>query len=441
MLRTVSRQVDPVFELAAVGKKADGRFALCFDSVKGYNIPVVTGLGGNRELFARALGSDRAGTLSRFIQAQENPLGCRVVPGGDAPVKENKILKGIDLLKFLPVPTHHARDAGPYLTAAMLIARDPETGARNVSIHRLQIKGPDKLGILILPRHLWHLFSKAEEKEEPLEVALVIGVHPLLLLASQAITRLGVDELEIAGALIGEPLKVVKCETVDLEVPFDAEIVLEGMLLPKVREKEGPFGEYPRYYGLESLKPVIQIKAITSRANPIYHTIIPATMEHLLLGAIPREAVMLQMIRQTAPGVVGVHLTPAGGCRYHAVIAIDKKHEGEGKNAIFAALASSSEVKHVVVVDSDIDIFDAEEVEWAIATRCQAGKDVFIVSNAMGNKLDPSSSDGISDKMGIDATIPLDAPPMRFEKISIPGLEKINLEDYIESLTSPNSTR
>lgn len=431
-LKRIRKEVDQVFEIAALGTKADGEYSLLFQKVKGYEVPVVTGLAWERELFAAAMSTTADKMLDKVAGAVERPVPCRFVSSDDAPVKEVIVRKDIDLLKMFPVPTHHARDAGPYITAAILIAKDPDTGVRNVSIHRLQVTGPGRMGILILPRHLWHFFSKAEKQGRPLEIALAIGVHPVVLLASQATTRVGVDELEIASALLPQPLELVKCETVDLEVPAEAEIVIEGTLLPGVREEEGPFGEYPKYYGPASPKPVVEVKAVTHRRDPVYHTIIPATREHLLLGGIAREAVLLQAVRQAVPTVKDVHLTPGGSCRYHAVISIEKRHEGEAKNAIFAALASSSEVKHVVVVDHDVDIFDPEEVEWAIATRCQAGRGVFIIKGAMGNKLDPSSDDGVSDKMGIDATIPLDAPAERFERIRIPGFEDIKLSDYLD---------
>ena len=203
-------------------------------------------------------------------------------------------------------------------------------------------------------------------------------------------------------------------------------------MLPDVREMEGPFGEYPKYYGPASLKPVIELTAMTHRQNPIFHTIVPATMEHCLLGAIPREGGMLQIVRNTVPTTMGVHLTAGGTCRYHAVIKIDKKHEGEAKNAMFAAFGTSDEIKHVVVVDKDVGIFNMEDVEWDFATRSQAGRDVIIIERAAGNKLDPSTDNGISDKMGIDATVPLNAPRGRFERIRIPGEDTLKLEDYIE---------
>ncbi|WP_003542232.1 UbiD family decarboxylase [Desulfotomaculum nigrificans] len=430
LLKQVNKLVDLKYELAALGKKADGKYALRFNNVGDYKIPVVTEIAGGREFFAMAMDVPVDQVAEHFARAQANPIDCTVVDASKAPVKE-VVSQNVDL-STLPIPIHHEKDSGPYITAGVLVAKDPKTGIRNISIHRLQVLGPNRLGILILPRHLFHFFREAESMGKPLEVAIAIGLDPLVLLASQALTPPGVDELTIASALYGKPLELVKCETVDLEVPAQAEIVLEGKLLPGIREMEGPFGEYPKYYGPASPKPVIELTAMTSRKDPIYQTIVPATREHLLLGAIPREGGLFQIVKNTVPTVCAVHLTPGGTCRYHVVISIDKQNEGEAKNAIFAALSSSQEIKHVVVVDKEVNIFDPEDVEWAIATRCQADRDVFVVAGAMGNKLDPSSDDGLSAKMGIDATVPLNAEPGRFERIRIPGEDTISLEDYIE---------
>lgn len=430
LLRTVSRPVDLCYELAAVVKKADGRFAVQFNKPSQGDMPVVAGFAGSRAMIAQAMGVPVEKVSEHFSWAQANPVECRMVDRSAAPVKE-VITTKVDLGK-LPIPTHHEKDGGPYITGALLIAKDPATGARNVSIHRLQVTGSDRLGILVLPRHLSHFFYAAEKSGKPLDIALAIGVDPLLLLASQAIAPLGFDEFTIAGALYGQPLELVKCETVDLEVPAQTEIVLEGHLLPGVRELEGPFGEYPKYYGPASLKPVIELTAMTTRANPLYHTILPATLEHMLLGAIPREGGMLQMVRHAVPSTLAVHLTPGGTCRYHVVVAIDKRYEGEAKNAMFAAFASNQEVKRVVVVDKDVDIFDPVDVEWAIATRFQAGRDMFVAERALGSRLDPSGDDGICDKMGIDATVPLAADPFHYERIRIPGETDCNLDDYFD---------
>ena len=431
-LITVKRKVNPKYELAAVIKKLEKENKLIyFEKVGDYNVPVMSNICGSRSLFAEALDTDFNKMILKFSQALANPIKCQIVDKKSAAVKQNLIKENINILKDFPVPTHHKKDAGPYITAGLLIAKDPDTGIRNLSIHRLQVIGKDRLGILILPRHLSYMFQKAEENNKPLDIAIAIGCDPVTLLASQAITPYGIDELEIAGALKGKPLELVKGETVDVEYPASAEIVLEGKILPQVREFEGPFGEFPKYYAPKSEKPVIEISCIFHRDNPIYHTILPATAEHLLLGVIPREANLYQLVKHAVSSVRSVHLTLGGTCRYHAVISIKKRNEGEAKNAMFAAFTSTAEIKHVVVVDDDVDIFNMEDVEWAIATRFQADRDLVIISNALGSKLDPSTDEGLGAKMGLDATVPLNAPIGKFEKISIPGVDDIEIKDYL----------
>ncbi len=435
VLKHIEKPVDKEFQIAALGKQADGKYALVFDHVSGAQMPVVSSIVSTRTLFAKAMGVKPEEVSERFIWAQKNPRKCVLIGNSEAPVKEY-VSKEVDLSSF-PIPTHHEKDGGSYITAGVLIAKNPRTGEKNVSIHRLQVLSPNRLGILILPRHLDYFHRQAESDRVGLDVAIAIGVDPLTLLASQALVPLGFDELTIASALHKEPLELVRGETVDLEYPANAEIVFEGKLLPEVREAEGPFGEYPRYYGPESPKPVIELSCVCRRSQAMFHTIVPATMEHFLLGGIPREAGLFELIKNVVPTVKAVHLTEGGSCRYHAVISIDKKNEGEGKNAIMAAFSSSAEIKHVVCVDSDVDIFNMTDVEWAIATRVQASRDVFIIRDAMGNALDPSSHHGVSDKMGIDATVPLGAlcfeknAPGRFERIKIPYQSDMRLDDYI----------
>lgn len=431
-LAVIEKQVHLEYEIAAVAKKLDGRKAAYFTRVEDYRVPVVSGICSTREQFAEALETDQFGLIPKFTDAVNSPLPCRQVQNGEAPVKENIILKEIDLMRMFPIPVHHEKDSGNYITAGLFIVRDPVTRKQNVSIHRLQVSGKNRLGALLLPRHTFHLYKQAEEAGRPLECAIVIGVDPATLLASQASTPFGVDELEIAGALRNEPLEVVRCETVDIDVPAFAEIVLEGRILPHVREPEGPFGEFPKYYGPKSDKEVVEITAVTHRNNPIFYTIVPAAYEHLLLGGIPREASLFQTVRQTVPSVKAVHMSFGGTCRYHAIVSISKRNEGEAKNAILAALANSFDIKHVVVVDEDVDIYDMEEVEWAIATRFQAERDLVVIHGAQGSKLDPSTNEGVGSKLGFDCTVPLNSEPMRYLRIRIPQYDEIKLEDYLK---------
>ncbi|WP_404407811.1 UbiD family decarboxylase [Jeotgalibacillus malaysiensis] len=430
-LAVVDKKVSLEFEIAGIVKKLDGTKAAYFPNVNGYQIPVVAGTATTRRQFADALDITEPQLNEKFLDALEHPIPCKEIPSEAAPVHENIILgEAVDLLGYFPIPIHHEKDSGNYISAGLSIAKDPTSGSQNVSIHRLQVSGKNKLGALILPRHLYSFYKEAEEKGQPLNVAIVIGVDPVTVLASQAIAPLGQDEMEITGALKGRPEPVVKCKTIDVLVPAHAEIVLEGRILPNVREPEGPFGEFPKYYGPRSDKEVIEITAITHRNNPIYQTIVAASYEHLLLGGIPREASLLQALRNTVPTVKDVHLTLGGTCRYHLVIQMKKRNEGEVKNVIMAAFAGHYDVKHVVVVDEDVDIYNLEEVEWAIATRFQAEKDLVVINGALGSKLDPSTDNGVGSKLGFDCTVPLNSEPMEFEKIQIPGMKDLDIELY-----------
>jgi 2,5-furandicarboxylate decarboxylase 1 len=431
-LAVVDRRVDPRFELAAVAKRLDGRRPVCFRRVGDHPVPVVVGVASSRRLLAEACGTSPAGLVKRLIEAEARPRACQDVPPSEAPVRECAVGRELDLLRLLPIPVHHEKDGGPYVSAGLCIVRDPVTRIQNVSIHRLQVTGPNRFTALILPRHTDHLYRQAESRDEPLECAIVIGVDPATLLASQSHVPFGTSELEIASALHDEPLPVVRCETVDVDVPAEAEIVIEGRILPHLREPEGPFGEFPRYYGPRSDKPVVEVSAVSFRQNPIFQDIVPASYEHLLLGAIPREASLLRGLQRSFPAVRVVHMTPGGSCRFHAVIAMQKLQEGQAKNVILATLANNFDIKHVWVVDPDVDVFDAEAVEWAMATRFQADRDLVVVAGAQGSRLDPSAHDGVSDKLGFDCTVPLGTDPFHYEPIRIPGLDELDLADYVE---------
>lgn len=415
-----------VHEVAAIANRLDGTTASLFPHPDGHSGTVVSGLVSSRAWMAEALGVSQEALVGHMQAAATNPVPFREVPSG--PAQEVVHDSDIDLLRLLPIPTHNEYDSGPYISAGLTIARDPETGVQNVAIHRCQISGPNRIGILLLPRHTDHFFRKAEAAGQALEVALVIGVDPATLLSSQAIVPLGLDELEIAGALRGAPLDVVRCKTNQVRVPADAEIVIEGRLLPRTREPEGPFGEFPQYYGERADRHVLHVDAVTHRTRPIFHTIVGGGLEHLLLGAIPREATILASLQRNFPGVQDVHLSLGGVGRYHLYVKLRKTQNGEGKNVLLGAFAAHYDIKHAVVVDTDVDIHDPAEVEWAIATRFQADRDLVVIPHSQGSKLDPSTEQGVGAKMGLDATIPVDAPPMKFKRISVPGEAEVDLQ-------------
>lgn len=418
------------FELAAIAKRLDGRQATFFPKPLGHSIPVISGLLSDRHWMAEALGVRDEDLLRRFQEAVARPIPWREQPSG--PVQE-VVHRDVDLAGLLPLPIHNERDSGPYITAGLLIARNPQTGIQNVTIHRLQLNAKDRLGILMLPRHTMSFYRMAEAAGHDLPVTIVIGVDPATLLSSQAIAPLDFDELTIAGALRGRPLEVVRCLTNEIRIPANAEIAIEGRILAGAREPEGPFGEFPQYYGERADQHVIQIDAVTHRRRPIFHTIVGGGNEHLLLGGIPREATLLASLQRAFPGVRDVHLSRGGTCRYHLYVKFDKKQEGEAKNVIMAALGAHYDIKHVYVVDCDVDVHDPVEVEWAVATRFQGDRDLVVVNDAQGSKLDPSTRAGIGTKLGFDATVPLDAPDMRFTRIRVPGEDTLDLDVVLQA--------
>ena len=438
----IRENVSLVHALAAIAKKLDGRQATLFPKPGGHEVPVVSGIVSRRAWIAEAMGVTEAGLLQHYRQAAEAPLPWKEVSGVAARCQE-VVHRGVDPRELFPIPTHSEHDSGPYISAGLVIARNPKTGVQNVSINRVQVTDAKRLGVLILPRHLHAFFQAAEEMNQPLHVAVVIGVDPLTLLASQAIAPIDHDELEVAGALRGAPLEVAKCLTSDVRVPADAEIVIEGRLLPGVREPEGPFGEFPRYYSAREDREVIEVDAITHRRSPLFHTIVPAEMEHLLLGAIPREATLLAHLQRSFPNVIDVHLPVGGTCRYHLVVKMKKRREGEPKNVIMGAFGGHFDIKQVIVVDEDVDIHDAAQVEWAVATRFQADRDLLVVSGAQGSALDPSTTtafgtadipphlQGMSAKMGLDATRPMHYDSHVYTVVRIPGEEAVDVAKVV----------
>lgn len=420
-------------EVAAVANRLDGRKASFFPQPDGHHGSIVSGLVSSRAWMAEALGVAESDLVRHFQKAAANPLPLNEIK--KAPCQDVVHDRDVDVLKLMPVPTLNEHDSGPYISAGLMISRDPVTGAQNVAILRCQISGPDRIGVLILPRHTDLFYRNAEQSGEGLEVALVVGVDPATLLSSQAIVAAGQDELEIAGALVGRPLDVVRCKTNRVLVPAEAEIVIEGRILPQTREPEGPFGEFPQYYGERADRHVMHVEAVTHREKPIFHTIVGGGLEHLLLGAIPREATIMATLQRSFPNVQDVHLALGGVGRYHLYVKLKQTQTGEAKNVLLGAFAAHYDIKQAIVVDTDVDIHNPQEVEWAVATRFQADRDLVVISHSQGSKLDPSTDHGVGAKMGIDATIPIDAPEMKFKRIRVPGQETVDLDAVIAAST------
>ncbi|KAB2331522.1 UbiD family decarboxylase [Cytobacillus depressus] len=428
LLYRIKKEVDPRYELGAVVKTKNGKQPFLFEKVKGYQSAMAAGLGGDRKLVADSLGIPSSQLIPKIIDSIINPIPTILKETG--PVQENLVTGDFDLADLFPIPSFHAEDSGAYYVSGILVVKDLSGKKRYTSIRRMQYLGGNRTNILITSPELLDQYSYYEKLGESMEVAVMFGVVPAIVLSSQISTHLyHTDKLNVAGALLGQSLDVVRCKTVDLEVLAEAEIVFEGRMLPHEREMEGPFGELAGYYGFRSPQPVVEISAVTYRNNAINQTIFPSSYEERLPMALVREATLLSTVRQVVPNIKGVHIPMGGVARYHAVIQIEKKSEGDGKQAALAAFASDKDLKHVVVVNDDVDIFDPEDVEWAIATRVQAGSDIFIVQGAKGSPLESSHNlRGVSDKMGIDATYTLGQEEM-FRRTSVPI--RVNLEDYL----------
>jgi len=423
-LLTVKREVRPEFELPSLMKEAEKMAkAVFFTKVKNSSFPVVNNLFGSREMLALLFETKPAHVVNEWIERTAKPVAPKTVSAG--PVKE-VIKKASEVnLDELPLVTHCTKDAGPYISAGIVIAKDPETGARNVSINRMQYKGKNKLGIRMMPpQHLGLIQEKAEKRGKDLEIAVAIGNHPFETLVASTTVAFGADEFSLSSALRKEPLELVKCETVDLEVPATAEIILEGIVPAGVREAEGPFGDFMQYYVPVMENHVFEVKAMTCRKHAIYQTIQASSLEDVHLLALSREAQVYQAVSRIAD-VQAVCLVPT---ILSCMISIRKKFEGEPKNVAAAALGAYSWLKYCVVVDHDVNVFDTNDVWWAMATRSTPETGLLSMNHALGFPRDPFNIH--QSKLGIDATAPL-GQWQEFERKMVPGAGTIRIEDYM----------
>ena len=404
-LARVSMPVDLKHELAnvAVNMERRGMPAPLFTNVRGAAIPVVAGVLGSHQRIALALGCAPNEVADRIGAALDQAVPPVAVQ--DAPCQE-VVLRGEEAnLEALPIPTHAAEDGGAFITGGVVFSRHLPTGRQNLSYQRFHVKGPGKTGIQINQwRHLLDSFRMAEAEGRPLPIAIAIGVDPVLHIGAGI--RSDLDEASIAGALAGTPIAVTRCVTSDLLVPASSEIVVEGEILPGVREAEGPLAEFTGHYSSIWEEPVVRVTAITHRRDPIFQTIVPASHEHINLGnVLPREPILKRMVRYVSKNVTQVHIPPVG-CGFTAYIGLDKKHPGEPRNVALAALTTYVNIKIVIVFDPDVDLYDPNDVLWALSTRVDPVTDIFTIPQAQGHEMDPTSDrHGVQNKMVIDATL------------------------------------
>jgi 2,5-furandicarboxylate decarboxylase 1 len=390
-----------------------------FPRVKGFNRPIVSNLFGSRKVMALALDTSPGELIKTFREKQKNLIPPQYMTSG--PVRDLVFEEDAVDLSKLPITFHHEGDSAPYITGGILTVFDPETGKNNCSYHRLMVVGKNRLRTHIAPgRHLEYIFKRHEEKNSPLPCSIFIGHHPALGLGSVAMTPRGIDEVEVMGGMLGEAIDLLKGERVECIYPAHAEIVLEAEILPNIREEEGPFAEFTGYAAGLRKRQVILVKSLCMRKDAIYHDLIAGANEHLLLGSIAREAHFYELARSISPYIQSVSIPLSGAGRFHCYVSLDKQNEGQVNQIGMALLGADPMLKHIVIVDKDIDLFNEREVLWAVATRVQADRDIHIIPNCSGSDLDPSTqyppgNEGKTAKMIVNATA---KPSLNYEAYS-----------------------
>src|SRR5438552_4484182 len=418
--------------------------ALMFHNVIGYEIPVVSGILRSPKRASMSMGCETYGQIEQKLQhGIEHPIEPRYVTA--APHKEVvEIGEAVDLFRLL-LSMWFIYGGGLMITPGVVVAMDPEFGF-NSGMYRFMVKERNLTGIDIVTPNNMRLFAeRAYEASRPCPISISIGTHPFEIMGSGFRAPLGVDEMAIAGGIRGAAVELAMCETIDMPCIADAEIVLEAEILPTGwSHPEGRFGEFTRLMGGLHWNPLVKVKAVTMRKDAIYYAL-HMPWENTWLAAPTRNTVIRRALKNAGVQVKDINVT-LGGCGFwHAVISI-KKQAGEGKNALLAAL-TAMDMKHVVIVDDDIDVFDAADVEWAIATRVQGDKDIVIIPGARAKPLDPSlpvTPPGVvptGAKVGVDATIPEGVPRERFERMAYAYAERAKIDDYLRGKTDPSCVR
>lgn len=430
LLHRVRRQVNLTHELANVSATAERRGigAILFEHPGESPWPVLAGSVSNPRMAALALGCQVSETVDVMERALDPVNGLPPVEGPKPAWKENVVTGSSIDLRQLPIPTHAAHDGGAFITGGVTVSKDPVSGRGNLSYNRMQVAGPHTLGFNVNEwRHVMEFFRFQENRGQPLEIAVAIGLDPAIMIGAGA--RYDADELLIAGAIRGEGIGVSPGETVDIAIPSEAEIVIEGHLLPSVRNQEGPLAEFHGYYGEMWDSPVLEVTALCHRNEPIYQTIVPGWAEHIYLGnVLPREPLLRKFVEHVSHNVTGLHIPPYTN-GFTAVIQLSKTHPGEPKNVAMAAFTAHVNIKTAIVVDPDVDIYDSADLLWALTNRVDWSRDTFVVPGAQGHEMDPTAdARGVHTKLGIDATYKPDRRNYG-ERVRYP---QVDLSEYLE---------
>lgn len=433
-LLSLPKPFDPKYEISTVLSELGKRKApaVLFEKAKGFQISVIGNLFGTVRRLSLALGIEEDRLLEDVIQRLEK----RVPP---VSVSEDRSLEvsiprgKLDLLKVLPALTHYSKDSGPYITSGISSARDPETGVTGRGLHRMEVRGKNTLGISLLNPPLADIYAHHRREGKKMEIATAIGVPPAVFIASIFKVPRGIDKLSLAGGLQGEPVETTMARTVDIDIPAHGEIVIEGYIDPKEKEEDGTLGESSGYYMAFGKSPTIRVTGFRYRKGAIYHAVVPWAREVDSLLYLVHGLDFIPKMRREVPSLRRIHLVPMT-FGSHVVMSIDTDHKGEIRRALTLALSFTS-VKKAIVVDVDVDPEDDQEVEWALATRFQADRDLIVVPELRSQPIDPSSrwtGEGfLSAKMGLDATRP---KKEGFEKVDVPEEVRNRLSAVLKDL-------
>ena len=427
-LKIINSPVSTKYEIAGITAKVDGSFAVLFENIKESDFNLVSNLVGTRKRFAQAIGSDETKIHEKVISAIKKAKKPNVIPSGK--FMENKSRN----ISVMPIVTHFEKESGPFITSSIAYVKNPETGKQNSSFHRMMPIDNTHFSIrMVEGRHLHRCFIDAKDHGEDLRIAVTVGVHPAISIAGAYQAEWGHDEMDIANSLLGGKLTVSKLPFTGLKVPSGTEIVMEGKILQDKTHPEWMV-EMLQTYDHQRKQPIFELENLYFRNNPIFHDVLSGFSEHRLLMGMPIESKLNGELKKAYPQTKQVSMSN-GGCNWlHAVVQIKKKNESDAKKIIKKTFQSHRSLKQVIVVDEDIDPNNAEAVEYAMATRFQADKDLIILTKVRGSSLDPSSDQKKlqTAKMGIDATKPLSKRPEGFEIAKIPKIDKIKLDNYFK---------
>lgn len=410
-------EIDKTYEIGRQLQKYDNDKIVEFQKVKESDFVLLGNVCSSREILARSMNVDQDELHSHLLNGLRAPLEPEVVP--DAPFMEN-VDENPNINRH-PVPKFFAEDAGFYYTSGLIVTKGLESGIHNSSIHRQLIIGDNETTARIVPRHLFHNIKVAEGMDKDLPIAVVFGLHPAVLLAASTPTEIELDEMYVANAMMSGELKRVELPHSKILVPYHSEVVYEGRIINKRREKEGPFVDITGSLDIIREEPVLVIDRVYYRNNPYFTTILPSKTEHFILMGLGREARIKEFVANVVPKVGDVYLSTGGGGWLHAIISVEIQNNGDGKNVIMAAFAAHASLKWVTVVNTDIDVFDPVMVEWATVTRT-GENDIIIINKARGSSLDPARNEKekVSIKVGIDALMDLNKNPDNYKFINIP---------------------